>query len=32
MTDLIEQYDLNIKKMYGDEFEKLKWNADDPSI
>ena len=25
MTDLIEQYGPNIKKMYGDEFEKLKW-------
>ncbi len=24
MTDLIEQYGPNIKKMYGDEFEKLK--------
>ena len=29
MTDLIEQYGPNIKKMYGDEFEKLKWGADD---
>ncbi len=32
MTDLIEQYGPNIKKMYGDEFEKLKWGADDPGI
>ncbi len=32
MTDLIEQYGPNIKKMYGDEFEKLKWSADDPGI
>lgn len=32
MTDLIDQYGPNIKKMYGDEFEKLKWSADDPAI
>lgn len=32
MTDLIEQYGPNIKKLYGDEFEKLKQSADDPSI
>lgn len=32
MTDLIEEYGPNIKKMYGDEFEKLKWSADDPGI
>ena len=32
MTDLIEQYGPNIKKMYGDEFEKLKWSSDDPGI
>ena len=32
MTDLIEQYGPNIKKMYGDEFDKLKWSADDPGI
>lgn len=32
MTDLIEQYGPNIKKLYGDEFGKLKQSADDPSI
>ncbi len=32
MTDLIEQYGPNIKKMYGDEFDKLKYSKDDPSI
>lgn len=32
MTDLIEQYGPNIKKMYGDEFDKLKWSPDDPGI
>lgn len=32
MTDLIEQYGPNIKKMYGAELEKLKWSQDDPGI
>lgn len=32
MTDLIEKYGPNIKKMYGAEMEKLKWNQDDPGI
>lgn len=32
MRDLIEQYGPNIKKMYGDEFEKLKWGAEDDGI
>lgn len=32
MTDLIEEYGPNIKKLYGDEFDKLKQSADDPSI
>ena len=32
MTDLIEEYGPNIKKLYGDEFEKLKQSADDPAI
>lgn len=32
MTDLIEQYGPNIKKLYGEEFNKLKQSADDPSI
>ena len=32
MTDLIEEYGPNIKKMYGEEFEKLKYSKDDDSI
>ncbi|MDE7224816.1 MAG: extracellular solute-binding protein [Acetatifactor sp.] len=32
MTELIEEYGPNIKKMYGEEFDKLKFSADDPSI
>lgn len=32
MTDLIEKYGPNIKKMYGVEMEKLKWSQDDPGI
>lgn len=32
MTDLIEEYGPNIKKMYGDEFDKLKYSEDDPAI
>ena len=32
MTDLIEEYGPNIKKMYGDEFDKLKHSEDDPAI
>lgn len=32
MTDLIEQYGPNIKKMYGDEFGKLKWGNGDEGI
>lgn len=32
MTDLIEEYGPNIKKMYGEEFDKLKYSVDDPSI
>ncbi len=32
MTDLIEEYGPNIKKMYGDEFDKLKYSEEDPSI
>lgn len=32
MTDLIEEYGPNIKKMYGEEFDKLKYSSDDPSI
>ncbi|MGN0294549.1 MAG: extracellular solute-binding protein [Lachnospiraceae bacterium] len=32
MTDLIEEYGPNIKKMYGEEFDKLKYSEDDPSI
>lgn len=32
MSELIEQYGPNIKKLYGDEFDKLKQSAEDPSI
>ena len=32
MTDLIEKYGPNIKKMYGAEMEQLKWSQDDPGI
>lgn len=32
MTDLIEEYGPNIKKMYGDEFNKLKWGNGDDGI
>ena len=32
LTDLIEEYGPNIKKMYGDELDKLKYSVDDPSI
>lgn len=32
MTDLIEKYGPNIKKMYGAEMEKLKWSQDVPGI
>lgn len=32
MTDLIEEYGPNIKKLYGDEFDKLKNSKDDPAI
>ena len=32
MTDLIEKYGPNIKKMYGAEMEKLKWSQDDPGL
>lgn len=32
LTDLIEEYGPNIKKMYGDELDKLKYSEEDPSI
>ena len=32
MTDLIDQYGPNIKKMYGEELEKLKWGEGDDGI
>ncbi|MCM1256724.1 MAG: extracellular solute-binding protein [Roseburia sp.] len=32
MTDLIEEYGPNIKKLYGDEFSKLRYSQDDQSI
>lgn len=32
MSDLIDQYGPNIKKLYGDEYDKLRQSADDPAI
>ena len=32
LTDLIEEYGPNIKKVYGDELKKLRYSADDPAI
>jgi putative aldouronate transport system substrate-binding protein len=32
LTDLIDKYGPNIKKMYGEEFNKLKYSKEDPSI
>ena len=32
LTDLIEQYGPNIKKMYGEELAKLKYSAEDEAI
>ncbi|MDF2803548.1 MAG: ABC-type sugar transport system, periplasmic component [Anaerocolumna sp.] len=32
LTDLINEYGPNIKKLYGSEFEKLKYSKEDPSI
>lgn len=32
MRPLIEEYGPNIKKMYGDEFEKLRWSTEDDGI
>lgn len=32
LTDLIEEYGPNIKKLYGDELDKLKYSKEDPSI
>lgn len=32
MTDLIDQYGPNIKKLYGDEFDKLKFSKEDPGV
>ncbi len=32
LTDLIEQYGPNIKKLYGDELGKLRYSVEDPSI
>lgn len=32
LTDLIEEYGPNIKKLYGEELDKLKYSAEDPSI
>lgn len=32
LTELIEQYGPNIRKMYGEEFDKLRYSREDPSI
>lgn len=32
MSELIEEYGPNIKKLYGEEFDKLRQSADDPAI
>lgn len=32
LTDLIDQYGPNIKKLYGDNFNRLKYSEEDPSI
>lgn len=32
MTELIDEYGPNIKKLYGEEYEKLKYSGEDPSI
>lgn len=32
LTDLIDQYGPNIKKLYGEELAKLRYSADDPAI
>ncbi len=32
MSDLIDEYGPNIKKLYGDEYENLRYSSDDPSI
>lgn len=32
MSDLIDEYSPNIKKLYGDEYENLRYSSEDPSI
>ncbi len=32
LTDLIDQYGPNIKKLYGDNYNRLKYSEEDPSI
>ena len=32
MSDLINEYGPNIKKLYGDEYENLRYSSEDPSI
>lgn len=32
MSDLIDEYGPNIKKMYGDEYDKLRWGGGDDGI
>ena len=32
MSDLIDEYGPNIKKLYGDEYENLRYSSEDPSL
>lgn len=32
LAPLIDEYGPNIKKLYGDDYDKMRWSADDPSI
>lgn len=32
LAPLIDEYGSNIKKLYGDDYDKMRWSADDPSI
>lgn len=32
LTDLIDKYGPNIKKLYGDYLKRLRWSSEDPSI
>lgn len=32
LAPLIDEYGPNIKKLYGDDYDKMRWSADDPAI